>query len=631
MNTQQPKLTPEKLQQFRDEGIGTSSIVKMYSNLNPEFKQKYDAGVSRQFNVSGSDGKPLSWDDISLNMEAYGNPQGPTMQQPKQEGGVLNSIGNAATSIWDYATAPMDALSGAVAAPVAKAFNKDTNQIPDAKNLVSNAQQTADIAPIVGATIGSAAGPAGTGAGAFAGKAVGNLIESAIDVGTGKEQRRGVVSKLAGPVLQGAANAAGDKVFSSAVKYGLPVIKKTLTKAGAVLTNVSDDVLERAFNKPQIMSSAVKEISENVTQPFLKLSQQIGNTLKGKIDDAGKSIQTQKEFILANNPGASYNVSASTDEIARVLKEENLSLNLGSTGGKKSVVLLNQAGKAGTSPAAVNSSITGISQGKANPLSETEINKITDYIKTINKADDFSLEDVLDLKKLYNRLYNELGTNDIGTTSNAQRILRRVRETVDTKIAEAMPEELAKAYSDYSRAIGMHEDFGHFLTPNKQGKLELKDGAEKYLNTIGGMNRGQREENLKKLSDFLGIDIVGKMESLKDAQELSHLFPQTKGRSLDIIRALLAKGAVTAGTSAGAILGGGVGAGVGALGGAAVSTVTSPLVVGKMAMGAGKFAKNRIVNSFTTFMGKLAPAEREALLMFINGVSGKVDKASQNQ
>lgn len=631
-----PKLTPEKLQQFRDQKISSSSIVKLYGSLNPEFKQKYEAGASRGFSFPGTDGKPMSWDDVALNMEAFGSPAGPPQMQQaqQQQGGILQGIGNVASTIWDYATAPIDAAAGGIEAGIGKAagalgakgIEKTIMAGPDVQGLGENLQQTADIAPMVGGAIGSVAGPVGTGAGAFAGKAVGNLIETGLDLAQGKEQRRGVIGKVASPVVEGVVAGVTDKAVTTALNKGLPLFKKGLTKLGATLTNVSDKTLERAFNQPKMMSTAVQEISENVTQPFLKLSQQIGNTMKDKIDEAARAIGSAKDDILTNNPGARFDVSSATDDLARVLKEENLSLKMGGTAAKKDFFILNELGDPITSEAALNPSITGLVQGQAKPLADDELKGLVEYVKTVNKAEKYTIDDVLDLKKLYNRIYNELGTNDIGTTSNAQRILRKLRTTVDDKISSAMPPDLALAYKDYSKAIGAHEDFGSFLSDHK-GKLELSDRAESYLNTLWGNTKGQRRQDVEELSKFLGIDINGKMQTLKDAQALSDMFPKTGGRTLDVLRTFLAKGAVSAGTTVGAIAGGVPGAAVGGAAGAGVTAVTSPLLVGKATMKAGEFAGNRIVKSFTTMMGKLAPAERQALIQFVTGASQAVDGA----
>ena len=621
---QQPKLTPEKLQQLRSEGIQPATIVKFYGNLNPEFKQKYDAGASKGYNFSDASGKPISWDDAALNMEAYGNPMGqgaPQMQQgqpPAPSQGIMGKIGNAASTVWDYATAPIDATAGGIEYGMAKAAGamgfkgveqKQLQSNPDITGLKQNLQQTADIAPVVGATALSPFGAVGVGVGAFTGKAVGNLIETGIDMASGQPQRRGVLGKVVSPVAEGVLNYAGQRAFDAAI----PAIKKGLTKAGAVLTNVADSTLERAFQKPQMMTTAIREISDNVQQPFLKLSQQIGNTLKDKIDKAGKAMGAAKDYILKNNPGATYDVSAAAGDLTDVLNKENITLNSVVKNGKLVITLV---------------------QGRAKPLSEDELAGITEYVKTISNAKDYSLNDVLDLKKLYNRIYKELGTNDIGTTSNAQRILRSIRTSVDGKISQAMPTDLANAYKDYSTAMGMHEDFGSFLTDNK-GELELSDKAESYLNTLWGNTKGQRRQDIQALSDYLGIDISGKMQILKDAQELSSMFPKTGSRTLDILRSFISKGAATAGITGGAVTGGVPGAILGGAMGAGVTAATSPVIAGKIATKAGMIAGSRTFKAISGMLTKLAPAEKEALIMLITGGSQAIDKSinppSQNQ
>ncbi len=610
-----PKLTPEKLQQLRagadGQPISSSSIAKFYAGLNPDFKRKYESGAGQSYNISGPDGKPLSWDDIALNMEAYGNPTGPGQPpaQHAQGGGVMGAIGNGAKAIWDYATAPVDALGGAVTKAAGAAFGKDVSQDPLVKNLDSNVQQTADIAPMIGATIGSAAGPLGTAAGAAIGSGAGNLIKDVNKASKGQEINS-LGTNLKDAAISGTLNGVTDGAFT----YGAPLFKKLLIKGGAVATNVADDVMERAFNHPQIVSNAIKEISSNVKEPFLKLSQQIGNTLKSKIDDAGAAIGKAKEFILQNNPGAKYDVSATTSDLSRVLKENNLSLSF--SPGKKAPLILNEAGD-----------ISGIAQGPAKPLSDAEINGLTEYVKTINKAKDYSINDVLDLKKLYNRIYNEIGTNDIGTTSNGQRILRSLRETVDEKIGATMPDTLKTAYADFSKAMTAHEDFPHFLTSDNKGKLVLKEGGEKYLNTLGTMNRGQRRENLQKLSDFVGFDIEQKAQFLKDAQALYHLFPQTGGREKDVLASFIINKVANASAGAGAGLGiaGVPHALLGAAGGAVAAAATSPRIVGSAVRGAGKIAGSRAFKSIMGLQKTLAPAERQALLMLLNGGVNSVE------
>lgn len=621
------KMTPQELQQFRGQNVSYETIARAMAERNPSFKAKLADPIDGIYDPSG---KPMNWNEVAVNMEVYGNPYGE------------NAPTGPATTKKDEASNPyfgggifdktLGALSGAIQVSVAKGasalgydrlergMNSPGGSV-DVRQLPQNAKTASDTLTTVGAVAGSVAGPLGTGAGAFAGKAVGNLVETVANSQAGAEQKT-PGQLITEPVKEGVIGAAVDGAFLGAGKIvgkvGAPLIataRKSLSKAGAILTNVDDDILERAMTNPHATEKAIKTIQSNPDAPFAVTAKQVGDTLIKKFDDAKKAIGLAKETFEKNSPDMRFDVSASIDDISKVLKENNLGV-------------LSEPGKKGAKKMVMND--VKLSMGPAKPLEDAELGMIEEYINTVTKAKNYTLNDVLDIKKLYGRIYKKLGENNLGTTSNAQRILAKLSKTVEKKVTAAMPDDLAKAYLEYGSAASAVDEFGQFVTTNSKGKLVHSDRGEGYLNTLWGMTKGQRREDMAELSKIMGYDVVENMRYLKDAQALSSAFPKTGSRSLDIIRGVLQQGALVTGAGAGFAVGGLPGAMLGGAAGATTLAATSPRLVGKGLINLSKGAQSGPVKGISKMINRLQPAEKLALYKIMSELF-ESDEGSTNK
>jgi len=614
----QPKLTPDKLTRLRQK-MPDDAIVKYYSKYDSSFASRYQEAQKKGVRYKDKTGNEIPLSTASLNELVNGGVDLSSPADVTPEKGFFSRLGDSFKSSGER---------------LARGFGSD--QVREGRTETSKGFDLADLPgdiadvvgpslPLIGSLAGGAAGgivTAPTGPGAVLGAAAGaGAGASAME---GGRQMVGDLFKVnekygdptaapisLGKVAKEGAIGAVSEVGGRVISQGAKVLKPAFIKAGAKMTNLADDVLERAWNHPNMMSDAITKVSKNVKEPFLNLADDISKKMIALREEAKKKFIKGKDIFKEAYPDASFDFSQSLDEVNAALKEFNL------TGVKPP---LNPAGKAilkkGTAPKGVV-----LSQGQAEPLVKKEVDLLQQVITKLTEAKKYSVDDGIDLRKFFGRMYDEVELSNTGGPKLYHKILTRLKGIADEKIMKAMPTELKDAYKAYAQSAIMQDTFGRKFIQKVGNKKLTSDQASTFLKSLAGKNRGERRRIVQELEEHLGMDITNQVQFIEDAQKLMQLFPETGPRTADIIRSFLVRGAASAAPVIGGLQTGVNGAILGGIGAAGMMAATSPVVVGKGAMLGGRLAQSAGGKALTKLLEKAAPAEKAAIFELLNSIT----------
>lgn len=417
--------------------------------------------------------------------------------------------------------------------------------------------------PVIGGMVGGMAGAlggplgaiagAGAGAGAMEGgrQAIGRVfgVSERFSGEPGTAAQPEQLKSIAKEAILGASGEIGARAITSGAK----ILKPMLLKAGAVLTNVDDKVLGRAFENPRVMTQAIQWVKENMKQPFFQVAKRVSDRLIEMRKSAKEGFRTAKDELKKVLPNALFDISSSIDDAALVFKDFNI--NLGIKGGN--VIL---------------------KQGAAEPFSPSEMAEFQSLIVRVAKAKNYSIDDILDIHSAFRRAYDAIPLSDLKEPKMYHALLMKLKQAVDKGVSAILPDTMKQAYSQLALTARLKDLVGRKILTKVGGKTVMSENAESFFASLARMNRGQRREFISELSEAMGFDIAEMVQYLDDAQRLLHIFPETGSRTVDILRSVITS-----------TIGYGVGGPIGAL---AAAAITSPKGIGAAVRGLGAASKS---------------------------------------
>jgi hypothetical protein len=369
----------------------------------------------------------------------------------------------------------------------------------------------------------------------------------------------GKAAQLTAKVGAEAATIAGRTAGKAAVSTA-KAAKSAPSGIASIATGVPRDVLQRAANPEHadMIDRAVKHIAENEKEPFLDLANRSVQGLNKVEKIAGSNLQAAKNTFREQFPKASFDVRPKIPQIVNALKPFRSSGLIVET-------IKDAANK-----------VTGhtISRTVQSPFSSREVGALNNLMGKMRASKDVGIDDLLALRQSFNAAYHDipLGNNQTPRTYHAA--VMGLKADAEKAIDQILPPELRQAFKDYADVQDMKDEIG---TKIADGQGAIKHTAEQFLANLGNMNKGAQRASAERFKQLTGIDIEKEVQAVKDAQKLSPLFAGTGSRTQDIVRALFASG-----------IGG---ASLGPVGMAAGLAMTSPKIVGKAALGIGKYLK----------------------------------------
>lgn len=259
--------------------------IKEDSHIGRRIRRAMDLGVTKE---------------QAIKFLAYGSSNGPVeVPQPKP-----SFFSRFAQTVSDYATAPGNALAGAIEKPLAKAMGKEPT--PNAQNLPENLKKSADLARVAipvaaGIATGGASIPvsAAIAGGAGAGS---SLLASGLEAAAGEEQTAG--GAIGEALTMGAGNAALDAATMGLFRLARPLLK---TKGAAQLSDdaskTTGKIVQGTADDIKAGRQALQSIESEGVQTYADLQQKIAGKSKALIQEQNALLDTFPERYTLDQLG----------------------------------------------------------------------------------------------------------------------------------------------------------------------------------------------------------------------------------------------------------------------------------------------------------------------------------------
>lgn len=301
------------------------------------------------------------------------------------------------------------------------------------------------------------------------------------------------------------------KPISKLITKKIP--KLSLTKIASSLTRVEEDVIKRYFDNfqknPEKMKELKRIVVENPKQPLNPLIHKISEKINSLREEAKKQYQDALEEIRNNiNPEKTYNVKETIPDVDNILKKHSLKIeDIGDNRLKLKP------------------------RTRVNPFNPKEMKDINNIIEGLN-LENATAEELLNLDILTKDLLNKYSRMD---NKKMVALLTELTDKTSKYIDKQFPEiDLANnLYKKYYEVL----KFGGNKIINAEG--EIKPGAESFLSNSVNLNKGKIREDLQKMSEIIGENIIDDVNAIKDIRKLSEDISHTYvNRTQDIIKGL---------------------------------------------------------------------------------------------
>lgn len=304
------------------------------------------------------------------------------------------------------------------------------------------------------------------------------------------------------------------------------------SKAASILTNIDPETIQHAYQRPD----------------------QVAAALDGKVDTVGVLNKVRDALgTIQSKAGSEYESAISAME---------------KTGAGKAPVDLDPVrqelpGILDRFGAKLGQDANGQSFLTFDPLSP--ITQTRDR-RVINEAVQSLLNNPEGDFKTVNMLRRQFGDfiGSVQPGSEASNVLTGLKASINDQLVSQVP-GMAAVNAEYAAKKNIIQALS--------GKFGGQNG-EAALNNLLGANKTETRQLFHQLGNETGNDFINELKDIKAAKAFEGLVPKTGSRTTDIIRALV-----------------GFGTG-GPLGTAAVMTASSPAVVGKATIAAGRLAQN---------------------------------------
>ena len=478
-------LVPDDVKRLR-KGAPDNFVADKAYNLDPQFRSLADHYFKPEINSQLDEEGRKNLPTMLLNMHYFGRP---LLSEPDDVSAELAKPSQGLFSkIWDYASAPFDAATGVGVMGLGRATGVDVSRDPHVKGLAENAQQTADISPLVGSVIGSAVGPVGTAAGAIAGKGIGNLIETGIDVAQGKEQRNTISQKLYEPVVEGAIAGTVDYGVGKALKLAKPTVKKLLSPFasrfdGEIAALAAKNEIELPVSSLS-KSNAVRQLETVAQKGFA------GGIAEKQVDIANKQLSIMADDLVKGFKGSDdFTIAGkSVIEGADAFRDSWRAAKNKAYASAKELLKNADTGAFQPSTSATVNTIDEILSGKQAasqimgdaPVSDTVTSILTTIRQNLTSGKPLSLEAYTSTLDELNQL-TKFGNSLVSTGD--QGVLKKVIATMDqdvTRGLEAIAPNAAKALKKadnlYAKGIQiLDSDFGSKIAKLSDNPTKIVD------------------------------------------------------------------------------------------------------------------------------------------------------------
>lgn len=326
----------------------------------------------------------------------------------------------------------------------------------------------------------------------------------------------------------------------------MPLLQAGARRLFGASSGLGSKTLEKFTSKPDSVNYGRDMIASGGDESgYYQLGQQLKEKLVNDKSIADQTwIQSAKAF-QKTNPSVRLNVAEQLGDIATPLQE--FGLNVVKDKGKFVVI---PDGPTGFSP-----------------------KQLGEVSNLLNKFSSYTALRPEQLPRLLQEISAAYEAVPIGNNGPLpyHALIMQMKAPVSNTLKTVMPKELLDSYAMQEAYYDAMEKYGSKVV-NKAGESTMN--ASNFLRSIANPGRGE-------LRDKVGEGLVNRVQSIKDAEAISHIFPPTGSRNEDVFRQLVAYfGAIPTG-------------------GASVA-IASPAVVGNAALGIGKLGQAGVTGALKT-------------------------------
>ena len=356
----------------------------------------------------------------------------------------------------------------------------------------------------------------------------------------GKVKSSPTAGDLGWEALDIASLVPAEKLFVGAAKAAKKtgevvgkVLGKAGTKTGEIMTGVPraniSSWYKLAKEAPEKVASTIEHVKANPTEPMKSLVTNVADKIKGMREEGKALWKTGKEVFKKENPEAVFDVSSNLMDARKAIQESDLGLDI--------VNLKNKSGK-------FSGDFSIRTRGKSVPgkpgeaefetLSSNAKKVLKETLVKLGRAKDISIDEVDNLSNFFNKQYGKL---DYKKDAFGIKALNVIKKQTEDKIQTVLPDALKQARQKYRDYYEVKDLLGKNII-DRNGNV--KDGAERFMNTIMNANKGVIRDNATKAAEKLGIDVVEEANNIKLAKSLLEQVPNTtRSRTTAIVRGIM--------------------------------------------------------------------------------------------
>lgn len=343
-----------------------------------------------------------------------------------------------------------------------------------------------------------------------------------------------------------AARTAVGAVGGGITGATIPLIQEGVRRTLGATSGLGNKTLEKFTSKPDSIKYGQDAISSGGENGgYYQLGQDLKDKLvsdKSIADSAWKAASTN--FQKAN-PNVRLNVAEQLGDIATPLQD--FGLNVVKDKGKFAVIADGPTG-----------------------FSDKQLSEVS---KLLNKFSTYKALRPEQLPRLLQEISAAYEAVPIGNNGPLpyHALIMQMKAPVANAVKATMPKDLLESYALQEAYYDAMDRYGSRVI-DKAGESTMN--ASNFLRSIGNPGRGE-------LRDKVGQGLVNRVQSIKDAEAISHVLPPTGSRNEDVFRQLFAYfGAIPTG-------------------GASIA-VASPAVVGNAALGVGRLGQAGVTGALKT-------------------------------